>query len=434
MFGSPGHNLTVNWIYDQLPKDYYDVYIQPFVETYSENSAKVFIDGVDQNALPFTYAPGGQINAPIVPLTGAAATGCNEADFPATVAGNIALIRRGTCSFGIKVANAGAAGAVAALVYNNANGTLTGTLGSATPASGKYVPAAALTLAQGEAILASTSQKTAQMDIVGIVEDRTTYNVIAETKGGDHNTVVMAGSHTDSVAAGPGINDNGSGSVSILQVAQQLAKFRTNNAVRFGWWSAEEFGLLGARHYVENLSLEEREKIRIYLNFDMLASENAVIAIYDGDGSAFNQSGPAGSAQMEGLFERYFDSVNVNHVPTAFTGRSDYGPFLDAGIAAGGLFTGADGIKTEEEARLFGGTAFAPLDSTYHRQNDTISNLNPEAFEINAKAIAHAIATLATSVEELGPKSPAIPPAARRRQHAHEEKSIQRCGEVLELL
>lgn len=103
-----------------------------------------------------------------------------------------------------------------------------------------------------------------------------TYNVIAQSKGGDPDNVVMAGAHTDSVQAGPGINDNGSGTISILEVAVKLANFSTNNAVRFGWWSGEEEGLLGATHYVSELSQEEQDKIRLYLNFDMVASPNFV--------------------------------------------------------------------------------------------------------------------------------------------------------------
>ena len=119
--------------------------------------------------------------------------------------------------------------------------------------------------------------------------------------------------------------------------------------MRFCFWSAEEFGLLGSEHYVTNLNASEVEKIRLYLNFDMIASPNYMFGIYDGDGSAFNLSGPPGSAQAEAFFEDWFASNGLNSVPTEFSGRSDYGPFLDAGIPAGGLFTGAEVEKTEEE-------------------------------------------------------------------------------------
>lgn len=149
--------------------------------------------------------------------------------------------------------------------------------------------------------------------------------------------------------AGPGINDDGSGIIGILETALQLSAYSVNNAVRFCFWSAEEFGLLGSEHYVTTLNASEVEKIRLYLNFDMIASPNYMFGIYDGDGSAFNLSGPPGSAQAEAFFEDWFAANGLNSVPTEFSGRSDYGPFLDAGIPAGGLFTGAEVEKTEEE-------------------------------------------------------------------------------------
>lgn len=176
---------------------------------------------------------------------------------------------------------------------------------------------------------------------VSAADLKLSYNVIAQTKGGDPNNVLAVGGHTDSVAAGPGINDNGSGSIGILEVAIQLSRFSTNNAIRFGWWSAEEEGLLGAEHYVSTLPQSELDKIRLYTNFDMIASPNFVYEIYDGDGSAFNITGPPGSAEVEKLWEDYFkNDAGLPSQPTAFDGRSDYGPFLEAGVASGGLSKG----------------------------------------------------------------------------------------------
>lgn len=188
--------------------------------------------------------------------------------------------------------------------------------------------------------------------------NRLSYNVIAQTIGGDQENVVHLGAHSDSVEAGPGINDNGSGSIGLLEVAIQLSNFTVNNAVRFSWWSAEEEGLLGAAAYVASLSQEELDKIRLYLNFDMIASPNFRYGIYDGDGSAFGTAGAPGSAEAEKLFQDFFtNDEGLPFTSSEFDGRSDYGPFLDAGIASGGLDTGAEGIKTEEEAAIFGGTA-----------------------------------------------------------------------------
>lgn len=184
-----------------------------------------------------------------------------------------------------------------------------------------------------------------------------------------------------------------------------MAKFSTKNAIRFGWWSGEEEGLLGAEHYVSTLSQDERDKIRLYINFDMIASPNFVYQIYDGDGSAFNVSGPPGSAEVEKLWEDYYkNEAGIPTGPTAFDGRSDYGPFLDADIAAGGLTSGADGVKTAAEVALYGGTAGQIYDPNYHTARDTLENLNVGVWIQLAKGIAHAVATYARSFETLPPK------------------------------
>ncbi|EOD48067.1 Peptidase M28 [Neofusicoccum parvum] len=430
VFGSPGHNFTALYLYELISElsDYYDVEYQPFVETFSGGDATLTVNGEDQDAALMTYAPNGQVEAPIVAVSN---LGCDPADYPAEVAGNIALISRGSCEFGLKAAYAGAAGAAGAVIYNNINGSLSGTLGAPNRTEGAYPPTAAISLANGQAILAliEAGETVGNLNVNSIIEDRVTMNVIAQTKAGDPNNVIFVGAHADSVEAGPGINDNGSGSIGILEVALQLAKYEVNNAVRFAWWSAEEFGLLGAEYYVNQSTPEDLDKIRLYLNFDMIASPNYFLGIYDGDGSAFNLSGPTGSAEAEALFEGYFESKGLPSQPTEFSGRSDYGPFLDVGVAAGGLFTGAEVIKTEEEAALYGGTAGLAYDENYHKVGDTVDNLNLEAFLINTRAIAHSVATYAESFDTLPPRSrrvvrrnPLIPKAkATGCHHKHEE-------------
>lgn len=137
----------------------------------------------------------------------------------------------------------------------------------------------------------------------------------------------------------------------LLEVALLLAEYNVTNAVRFAFWTAEEFGLVGSTHYVASLGDMERQNIALYLNFDMIASPNAGYFILDGDGSAFNNSGPAGSDHIERTFEKFFSAHKLISSPSAFTGRSDYGPFLTVGIPSGGLFTGSDGIMTAEQAK-----------------------------------------------------------------------------------
>ena len=227
------------------------------------------------------------------------------------------------------------------------------------------------------------------------------YNVLAQTKGGDQNSVVMLGAHSDSVDAGPGINDDGSGTVAILELARQLASFKVKQSIRFGWWSGEEEGLLGSNYYVASLSPEETKKVKLYLNFDMIASPNFQYGIFDGDGKTFNISGPQGSSDIEKLFQDWFDSNHLNWTASEFDGRSDYDAFIKAGIPAGGLETGAEVNKTAKGVAQFGGQEGVAFDKNYHSAGDNVANLNMTAFLVNAKGIAHAIGTYAVSLDSI---------------------------------
>ncbi|WP_405999169.1 M28 family metallopeptidase [Streptomyces sp. NBC_00829] len=213
----------------------------------------------------------------------------------------------------------------------------------------------------------------------------TGYNLIADWPGGDPNQVLMAGSHLDSVSAGPGINDNGSGSAAVLETALAVsrAQFQPEKHVRFGWWGAEELGLVGSRYYVNNLASTERSKISGYLNFDMIGSPNPGYFVYDDD--------PA----IEKTFKDYFAGLSIpTEIETEGDGRSDHAPFKNAGVPVGGLFTGADYTKTAAQAQKWGGTAGQAFDACYHRSCDTSSNINDTALDRNSDAIAHAIWTL----------------------------------------
>ena len=185
----------------------------------------------------------------------------------------------------------------------------------------------------------------------------------------------MAGAHLDSVQDGAGINDNGSGSAALLEVAIQLTKQKPTNTVRFAWWGAEESGLLGSEHYVANLTPEEREAIALYLNFDMIGSPNFMFGVYDGDNSSGTAPPgfiPPGSAEIEDVFESFFADRGLAFNDTEFSGRSDYGPFIAVGIPAGGLFTGAEGVKTAAQAEAYGGVAGAAYDPCYHQFCDNL--------------------------------------------------------------
>ncbi|KAJ5348886.1 uncharacterized protein N7506_002139 [Penicillium brevicompactum] len=423
VFGGKAHNETVDFLYRELKKTgYYDVYKQPQVHTWTSAEASLTYDGKPITITSMTYSPSVDITGDLVLVSN---VGCAASDYPSDVAGKIAFVKRGECTFAEKALLAGAAKASAVIVYNNAAGSLSGTLGGV---SSEYAPIGGISQTDGETLLsaAANGAVSVSLEIDSRVENRTTFNVIAETKGGDHKNVVSLGGHTDSVEAGPGINDDGSGIISNLVVAKALTHFTVKNAVRFCFWTGEEFGLLGSEYYTSHLSAAELAKIKLYLNFDMIASPNYAIMIYDGDGDAFNQTGPAGSAEIEALFENYFKSKKLPYIPTAFDGRSDYDGFISRGIPAGGVFTGAEGLKTEEEAKLFGGQANVSYDANYHAAGDNTTNLNHEAFLLNSKATAFAVATYANSLASIPKRNATVAgPLAKRapKSHAHTENT-----------
>jgi Zn-dependent M28 family amino/carboxypeptidase len=203
VFSSKGHNDTVNWLYDTLDATgYFDVYLQEFILLFSGGTSTLTIAGETIEADLFTYDSSGSASAPLVAVSN---LGCEESDYPPEVAGAIALISRGTCPFALKATNALAAGALGAVIYNNVEGFISGGTFSA---PGDYAPSVSITKEAGEALLAQLeagTAVTADLVVQVVEENRTTYNVIAETKEGDHENVIMLGAHTDSVEKGPGM-------------------------------------------------------------------------------------------------------------------------------------------------------------------------------------------------------------------------------------
>ena len=235
------------------------------------------------------------------------------------------------------------------------------------------------------------------------LKSTTTFNVLADTPSGRADRTVLVGAHLDSVAEGPGINDNGSGSASILETALQMAELgiAPTNRVRFAFWGGEEDGLIGSDYYVSQLNARALKQHAVNLNFDMVGSPNFVRFVYDGDGSAFGATGPNGSARVEQVFLDYFASQGLATEPTEFDGRSDYFAFINNGIPAGGLFTGAEGIKSAEEAAIYGGEAGVAYDECYHQACDDIDNLSDEALDQMSDAIAHSTLTFAMTTSAI---------------------------------
>jgi Zn-dependent M28 family amino/carboxypeptidase len=334
-------------------------------------------------------------------------SGCEETDFAGFPDGNIALLQRGFCTFELKAENAAAAGAVGIVIFNQGNAATPDRQGipavTLTANNTSGIPVIGTTYALGEE-LAGIAGLEMRVFANTLREMLPTANVLAELPGktSGEDSVVMVGGHLDSVFAGPGINDNGSGSAAILEVAEAMANMRPTNTVRFAWWGAEESGLVGSTFFVNSLSAAGQDEIALYLNFDMIGSPNYVRFVYDGDGD-IGPAGPAGSAAIENLFEDFYQDRGLGSAPTAFDGRSDYGPFIApaVGIPAGGLFTGAEGIKTLAQRDVYGGIAGEQFDPCYHEACDTFSNNSNEVLDLNADAIAFATLTYAIDVSSV---------------------------------
>ncbi|CAN5156623.1 hypothetical protein BH18ACT10_BH18ACT10_07140 [soil metagenome] len=391
-------------------------------------------DTADADFYTMDYSGSGGVTAQlqavggiIIPSPGGSASGCSADDFAGFTPGSIALIQRGTCTFREKVDNAEAAGAAGVIIFNEGNavpdddrvGNLFGTLD---PPQAD-IPVVGTSFAVGQELynLLQDGPVTLRLAVDATIKTTTTENVIAETPTGRPDRVAFAGAHLDSVPEGPGINDNGSGSSTLLEIAQQIQELgiQPRNKVRFAFWGAEESGLFGSDYYVSQLSTSERKNIAAYLNYDMVASPNYVRFVYDGDGGTFGVKGPNGSNLVEKIFLDYFASQNLPTEPTEFDGRSDYDAFTAAGIPAGGLFTGAEGIKTAEEAATYGGLAGVAYDPCYHKacdsltpvedgadaatyaalgntySGDLVGNLNTKGLDEMSDAAAHATLTLA---------------------------------------
>ena len=363
----------------------------------------------------FTGTGEGDITGNVIPvdikLTGDRldTSACEAADFAGlnfSGTNDIALIQRGGCNFSVKALNAEAAGAEAVVVFNQGDtvgagdrfGLVQGTLGGDNVVG---IPVVGASFAQGQALAAAGATAEVKVDFV----TRHSFNVIAELPGRNNDNVVMAGAHLDSVTAGPGINDNGSGSAALLEVAQSMSKLRPENTVRFAWWGNEEAGLVGSTRWVATQSQAELDRIALYLNFDMIGSPNYIFMVYDANESTFPAPAgipiPAGSAAIERLFESFYTLRGEPYDDTLFSGRSDYLAFIRNAIPSSGLFTGAEVHKTAEQAAIWGGVADAQFDPCYHSACDTYANNNDHALEVNTDAVAFAVFTFAHSTESV---------------------------------
>jgi Zn-dependent M28 family amino/carboxypeptidase len=380
--GTPGYTKSVAYVAGQLRAAGYRPRLNRFTFRYFRETAPTVLERVAPGAkryergpdfLVMRYSAGGNVTAQVVPVQPtSASSGCEGTDFSGFPQGAIALMRRGVCPFTQKAQNAEEHGAAAALMANDGSPGRTAPL-SATVFAPISIPAIVVS-----SELASELTRLAQVGIVRlriVLSVRTTTeraaNVVADLPGRKPG-VVLLGAHLDSVANGPGINDNGSGSALVLEIARQARRLhvRPKHGLRFAWWGGEELGLVGSRSYVGSLGTRGRARILDVINLDMVGSPNFGRIVYSADGQ------PRGSTRIEGAFRAYFGSRKLPVDEESLGGASDHAPFANAGIAVGGLFTGADELKSSAEAQRFGGQAGRSLDACYHKACDTLANID----------------------------------------------------------
>lgn len=394
--GTPGYDASVDYVANTLREHGFDVQTQDFTaRIFKAEKGSVAAAGktLDARALLFSAGtPAEGVRGPLVAAPDDDTPGCTASDYDGlAVTGAVVLVDRGSCPFKEKMAAAVERGAVAMIVADNIDQPrMGGTLGEKTDVK---IPVVSVTKADGALLREKKGEATVKLD--AHTDEIPSRNVIAQTKTGATDNVVMLGAHLDSVPEGPGINDNGTGVAAVLETALQLGSSpQVHNAVRVGFWGAEELGLIGSMKYVESLGVDQLKDIALYLNFDMLGSPNPAYFTYDGDQSLDpDKRGqpvvPEGSAGIERTLVAYLKSAGKTAQDTSFDGRSDYDGFTQAGIPSGGLFSGAEVKKTAEEAKLWGGAADAPFDPNYHQKGDTIDNIDRGELAINGAGVGY---------------------------------------------
>ena len=417
--GTSGYDRSADHVADQLRAAGYGVRLEEFTFPYSEErSPPVLVlgpAGPDPFSTPrealrsLSNSGSGDVTAPLRPVDlglgegplPASTSGCEREDFSGFAPGQIALVRRGTCPFQAKVENAQAAGAAGVIIMNQ------GTEGQTDAFSGRLsapaaIPVVGVTTETGRS-LATAAQDSggAAVRVKVDVETgtRSTRNVLAD-RGEISGAYVVVGGHLDSVPEGPGMNDNASGSSAVLEVALRLARApATGMPVRFAFWGAEERGLIGSRHHVGALPEDDRRRIGLYINLDMVGSPNFGRFIHVIEETKTDLA--TGTVQA---LKSYFGERNLATEERTGYRRgfgSDDASFAAAGVPTIGLFTGANGAKNAAQAERFGGTAEKPFDPCYHQACDTTGN-------VDSLVLGQITDALTEALRRLPPPSPSV--------------------------
>jgi Peptidase family M28/PA domain len=436
--GEPGYKASVDYVAKVMKDAGYDVTIQPYTFTYTSFVGTPAWSEVSPTARSFNLVsdwnpgtsngdatgaqiqPAGGIVLPPTP-TSSSTSGCTASDFSGSFAGKIALIQRGGCNFGVKVLNAQAAGAVGVVIFNEGNPGRTGVLnGSLVDANNSpFVPTIPVSFTSfdiGQSLYneyQAGTPPTMNLSIHVIIDpNRADYNVIAESKGGDKNHVVVVDAHLDAIY-GAGMLDNASGSATILDIAQKMKNVNPLNKLRFIWFGGEELGLLGSEYYVNNLSKTQLSHIGYDLDADVTATPNYLIGVLDPAGpDLFGRTvtqtfpnrvyKPSTVARDQAV--DYLNSIGKNHEFISPVG-TDAISFNAVGVPASGVLTGQDCCKSQDEVNLFGGftgnyEGNVPsfdggcVDNPF-RWCDNLSNNDPEVLTFMSRTFANMVVRMA---------------------------------------
>ena len=453
--GEPGYKASVDYVASVMKAAGYDVTIQPYKFTYFAYTTPPVFSEVSptphEYGLGNEWNPGqstGTANAALQPAGGivipptdtpSSASGCSTSDFSGFAPGRIALIQRGTCFFGVKVLNAQAAGATGVVVFNEGNPGRTELLsGSLVDAAGNpiipTIPVAFTSFDTGVALYNQYQQAVQlgaplpvlKLAIQALVKPNADdWNVIAESKGGDKNHVVVVDAHLDAIY-GAGMLDNASGSVTILDIAQKMKNVNPRNKLRFIWFGGEELGLLGSSFYVNTLSSNDLSHIGYDLDADVTATPNYIVGVLDPAAPDFF-GGTVTSTFPNRVYKAstiardqaigYFDSIGLKHELLSPTGTDAFN-FNAVGIPASGLLTGQDCCKTQNEVDLFGGhlgnyegniPSFdgGCVDNPF-RWCDNLSNNDPAVLTFMSKAFATMVVQMAFDTKVMSASSSAV--------------------------
>ena len=453
--GEPGYKASADYVANLMKEAGYNVTIQTYKFFYFAYTAipvfreisptphdfvvsDEFNPGQSIGATTADLQPAGGIVIPPTP-TPSSSSGCTMADFSGFVPGRIALIQRGTCFFGVKVLNAQAAGASGVIIFNEGNPGRTGVFaGNLVDASGNRIvptiPVAFTSFDTGNNLLTEYQQAVAggtalpvmNLEVQGVVNPNADdYNVIAESKGGNKNHVVVVDAHLDAIY-GAGMLDNASGSATILDIALKMKNVNPLNKLRFIWFGGEELGLLGSAAYINSLSKTELSHIGYDLDADVMATPNYSIGVLDPAGPDLfgrtvtatfpNRVYKASTVARDQAIE-YFDSVDLNHILFSPVGTDAFS-FNAVGIPASGLLTGQDCCKTQQEVDLFGGflgnyEGNVPsfdggcVDNPF-RWCDNLENNDPEVLTFMSKAFATMVAQMAFDTKVMSASNNAV--------------------------